>query len=228
MLFFTDLLSALPHAALGGVLIAAAWSLCDFAEFRRMWRFRGLGLVGAILTAVGVIGIGVMEGIAIGVLYSLIFVLRALAFPDDAVLGEVTPGEFRDRARHPEAKAIPGVVVYRFAAPLFFANCGMFRNRVEELIESSPEAVHTFVVDASAVFEVDLAACEVLAELHRELRDRGIRLVIASLRGNVKDTLVRGWGAAGTEKGLFVANLGAIQNLQPGDVVTPQSTVLIP
>lgn len=210
MLFFTDLLYSLPGAALGGILIAAAWSLCDFAEFRRMWRFRGVGLVGAILTAVGVVGIGVMEGIAIGVLYSLVLVLRALAFPDDAVLGEVVPGEFRDRGRHPEAKAIPGVLVYRFAAPLFFANCGRFRNRVEELIESSPEALHTFVLDASAVFEVDLAACEMLAELHRELRDRGIRLVIASLRGNVKDTLIRAWGAAGTEKGLFVANLGAI------------------
>jgi MFS superfamily sulfate permease-like transporter len=101
------------------------------------------------------------------------------------------------------------VLVYRFAAPLFFANCGMFRNRVEELIESSPERLHAFVLDASAVFGVDLAACEVLSELHRELQDRGIRLVIASLRGGVKDTLIRGWEAAGTEKGLFFASLGA-------------------
>lgn len=209
MLFFTDSLFLLPSAALGGILIAAAWSLCDFGEFRRMWRFRGLGLLGAVLTGAGVIGIGVMEGIGIGVLFSLVLVLRALAFPDDAVLGQVAPGEFHDRERHPEAQAIPGVLVYRFAAPLFFANCGRFRNQVEELIESSPEPFHALVLDASAVFEVDLAACEVLADLHRELRDRGIRFVIANLRGNVRETLIRGWDAAGTEKGLFFPTLGA-------------------
>ena len=209
MLFFTDLLYSLPSAALGGILIAAAWSLCDFGEFRRMWRFRGLGLVGAVVTVAGVVGIGVVEGIGIGVLYSLVLVLRALAFPDDAVLGQVTSEEFHDRERHPEAKAIPGVLVYRFAAPLFFANCGRFRNRVEELIEASPEPLHAFVLDASAVSGVDLAACEVLSKLYRELQDRGIRLVIASLRGGVKDTLIRGWEAAGTEKGLFFASLGA-------------------
>ncbi len=89
MLFLTGLLYSLPAAALGGILIAAAWSLCDFAEFRRMWRFRGVGLAGALLTAAGVVAIGVMEGIALGVVFSLILVLRALAFPADAVLGEL-------------------------------------------------------------------------------------------------------------------------------------------
>ena len=209
MLFLTGLLYSLPSAALGGILIAAAWNLCDFREFGRMWRFRGAGLVGALLTVAGVVGIGVMEGIGIGVLFSLILVLRALAFPEDAVLGQVGPEEFRDLKRHPEAKAIPGVIVYRFSGPLFFANCGVFRNRAEELIETSPDPLHGFVLDASAIFEVDLAACEVLSEFHGELRDRGIRLVIANLRGNVRDRLVRGWEAAATEKGLFLASVGA-------------------
>ena len=93
MLFLTGLLYSLPSAALGGILIAAAWILCDFQEFRRMWRFRGVGLVGARLTMAGVVGIGV--------LFCLIIVLRALAFPDDAVLGHVGPEEFRDLKRHP-------------------------------------------------------------------------------------------------------------------------------
>ena len=209
LLFLTGLLYSLPSAALGGILIAAAWSMCDFQEFRRMWHFRGVGLVGAILTMAGVVGIGVMAGIGIGVLFSLIIVLRALAFPDDAVLGQVGPGEFRDMKRYPEAKAIPGVVVYRFSGPLFFANCGVFRKRAEELIETSSCPLHSFILDASAIFDVDLAACEVLSEFHRELRERGIRLVIANLRGKVRDRLVRGWEVAATEKGLFSASLSS-------------------
>jgi len=215
MLFLTGLLYSLPSAALGGILIAAAWNLCEFQEFRRMWRFRGAGLMGALLTMAGVVSIGVMEGIGIGVLFSLIIVLRALAFPDDAVLGEVGPEEFRDLKRHPEAKAIPGVVVYRFSGLLFFANCGAFRNRAEALIETSPDPLYGFILDASAISEVDLAACEVLSELHGELRDRGIRLVIANLQGNVQDRLVRGWEGAATEKALFWASLGAaVRDLQ--------------
>ena len=106
--------------------------------------------------------------------------------------------------RHPEAKSIPGVVVYRFSGPLFFANCGFFRSRAEELIETSSETLHGFILDASAIFEMDLAACEVLSEFQAELRDRGIRLVIANLKGNVQDRLVRGWEGAATEKDHFL------------------------
>jgi sulfate permease, SulP family len=209
MLFLTGLLYSLPSAALGGILIASAWNLCDFQEFRRMWRFRGVGLVGAVLTMAGVVGIGVMEGIGIGVLFSLILVVRAMAFPNDALLGQTGPEEFHDAKRYPEAKAIPGVVVYRFSGPLFFANCGFFRSRAEELIETSPDPLHGFILDASAIFEVDFAACEVLSELHQNLRARGIRLVIVNLRDKVRDRLVRGWEAAATEKDLFIPSLGA-------------------
>ena len=215
MLFLTGLLYSLPSAALGGILIAAAWNLCDFQEFRRMWRFRGAGLVGALLTMACVLGIGVMEGIGIGVLFSLILVLRALAFPDDAVLGQVGPDEFRDRKRHPEAKAIPGVVVYRFSGLLFFANCGVFRNRAEELVDTSLEPLHGFVLDASAIVDVDLAACEVLSEFHTKLHDRGIRLVIANLQGNARERLARGWEVAAFDKRLFSSGVGAaVRDLQ--------------
>jgi sulfate permease, SulP family len=209
MLFLTGLLYSLPSAALGGILIASAWNLCDFQEFRRMWHFRSAGLVGAVLTMAGVVGIGVMAGIGIGVLFSLISVLRALAHPGDAVLGQTGPEEFHDLKRYPEAKAIPGVVVYRFSSLLFFANCGFFRNRAEQLIETSPDPLHGFILDASAIFEVDLVACEVLSELHQNLRARGIRLVIVNLRDKVRDRLVRGWEVAATEKDLFMPSLGA-------------------
>jgi sulfate permease, SulP family len=215
MLFLTGLLYSLPSAALGGILIASAWNLCDFREFRRIWNFRGVGLVGALLTLGGVVSIGVMEGIGIGVLFSLIIVLKALAFPDDTVLGQVGPEDFRDRRRHPEAKAIPGVIVYRFSGLLFFANCGLFRSRAEAFIEKSPKPLHGFVLDASAIFDVDLAACDILSEFHEELSKRGIRMVIANLQDNVRDRLVRGWEGAAIEQGLFAASVGAaVHDLQ--------------
>ena len=93
-LFLTGWLYSLPTAALGGILLASAWNLCDFREFGRIWRFRGVGLVGALLTMAGVVSLGVLEGIGLGVLFSIILVLRALAFPEDAVLGQVGPEEF--------------------------------------------------------------------------------------------------------------------------------------
>ena len=171
--------------------------------------------MGALLTMAGVVGIGVLEGIAIGVLFSLIFVLQALTFPNDAVLGQVGPEDFRDVKRHSEAKVVHGMVLYRFMGLLFFANCTVFRDRAEELVQASPVPLHGFILDASAIFEVDLAACEVLADFHSELRDRGIRLVIANLRDEVRDRLVRGWEDAACEKGLFATSLrAAVRDLQ--------------
>src|SRR3984893_13550762 len=83
MLWFAGLLYHLPLAALGGILVASAWTLCDFGEFVRLWRFRGISLAAALVTLAGVLALGIMEGILIGVVFSLILLLRALAFPPD-------------------------------------------------------------------------------------------------------------------------------------------------
>ena len=107
------------------------------------------------------------------------------------------------------------MVIYRFSGPLFFANCEVFRTRAEELITTSPEPLRGFILDASAIFVIDLTASEVLAEFHEELRRRGIQLVIANLRGHVRDRLGRAWEAVGTEKGLFsVSVAGAVRDLR--------------
>jgi high affinity sulfate transporter 1 len=192
MLWLTQLLYWLPTAALGGILIASAWGLCDFREFARLWRFRGISLAGALVTLVGVAVLGIMEGILLGVVFSLVLLLRALAFPPDAVLGRTPAGEWRDPAHRPEAVPVPGLLVYRFAAPLFFANSELFRERIEALVAGAAEPVTAVVVDGAAIHDVDIMACDMLAELDGDLRDRGIRLAFGNLRDRVVRDIERG------------------------------------
>ncbi|MCE9625921.1 MAG: SulP family inorganic anion transporter [Deltaproteobacteria bacterium] len=209
MLFLTPYLYHLPEAALGGILVAAAYNLCEFGEFRRMWRFRGAGFFGALLTFAGVVGIGVMQGIALGILYSLVLVLKALSFPDDAILGRNAEGEFHDLKRYPEAREIPGLILYRFSGPLFFANCGQFRSRVEGFLDAIQEPVKAVILDASGVINIDLAACELLSEIHEGLKNRGTRLEVANLRDFVKEQIFRGWEGSQDEPSLFFKDLNA-------------------
>jgi sulfate permease, SulP family len=112
MLWFAGLLYHLPLAALGGILMASAWTLCDFGEFVRLWRFRGISLAAALVTLAGVLALGIMEGILIGVVFSLILLLRALAFPPDAVLGRTPDGGWHDTVHRPDAAPVPGLLVY--------------------------------------------------------------------------------------------------------------------
>lgn len=192
MLYLAPLLYYLPLAALGGILMASAWSLCDFGEFVRLWRFRGISLAGALLTLAGVVALGVMEGILVGVVFSLVLLLRALAFPPDAVLGRTPDGGWHDPAHRRDAVPVPGLLVYRFSALLFFANCNLFRERIEALIDKAPQPVTAVVVDGGAIHDVDLMACELLVEIERELGERGIRLVFGNLRDRVQRDIERG------------------------------------
>ncbi len=191
-LWLTGLLFWLPQAALGGILIASAWGLCDFSEFRRLWRFRGISLAGALVTLVGVVALGVMEGILVGVVFALVLLLRALAFPVDAVLGRTPDGGWHDTAHRSDAAPVPGLLVYRFAAPLFFANCNQFRDRLDALVAAAPVPVAGVVLDGAAIQDVDLMGCEVLSDLHRELEARGVRFTIGNLRDRVKRDIERG------------------------------------
>ena len=196
MLWFAGLLYHLPLAALGGILMASAWTLCDIGEFVRLWRFRGISLAAALVTLAGVLALGIMEGILIGVVFSLILLLRALAFPPTAVLGRTPDGSWHDTAHRTDAVPVPGLMVYRFSAPLFFANCSLFRDRIEALIDMAPQPVRGVVVDGGAIHDVDLMACEMLVELDRELGERGIALAFGNLRDRVRRDIERGLSLA--------------------------------
>ena len=196
MLWFAGLLYHLPLAALGGILMASAWTLCDIGEFVRLWRFRGISLAAALVTLAGVLALGIMEGILIGVVFSLILLLRALAFPPTAVLGRTPDGTWHDTNHRTDAVPVPGLLVYRFSAPLFFANCSLFRDSIEALVDAAPQPVRGVVVDGGAIHDVDLMACEMLVELDRELGQRGIALAFGNLRDRVRRDIERGLSLA--------------------------------
>jgi sulfate permease, SulP family len=192
LLFFTPIVSSMPNAALAGILIAAAYNLCDFGELKRIWHFRGVGFVAAALTFVALITLDMMKGIAIGVLFCLILVIRAVSFPPDATLGWVDDlREFHDVSRNKRARSIPGVLVYRFSGPLFFANCSRFRERLEVLVETAAAPIHLIVVDCSAVLFVDLAGCEVISDLAQKLSAMQIKLALGEVHGALLSSFKR-------------------------------------
>jgi MFS superfamily sulfate permease-like transporter len=115
-----------------------------------------------------------------------------LAFPPDAVLGRTPDGGWHDPVHRPDAVAQPGLLVYRFSAPLFFANCNVFRDRIEALVAGASPPVRAVVVDGGAIHDVDLMACELLVELERDLAQQGVRLVFGNLRDRVQRDIERG------------------------------------
>jgi len=180
----------LPSAALAAVVVTAALSLADPAGIARLRRVRPTEFALALVAFVGVAVLGVLWGIGVAVGLSLMaFVLHAWR-PYMAELGRVDDLKgYHDLDRHPEGRRIPGLVIARFDAPLFFANAPVFAAFVRRLVDGAEEPVHWVVVAAEPVTDVDATAAEALVALDDELSRRGVRLVFAELKGPVKDRL---------------------------------------
>ncbi|HKQ47936.1 MAG TPA: sulfate permease [Phycisphaerae bacterium] len=192
LLFLTPLLRPLPTVALASILISAGVHLIEIHEYRVLFRGSRKGFVLALVVAAGVLLVGVVPGILIGVMASLIYVLARLARPLDAVLREVPEsGRFHDLGEAPEAETVPGLIAYRFYAPLFFANAEYFVQRVRELIASSPHPVRCFLIDMQAVWEVDVTASEALIRLADELQKDHVALGIARANRPLREKLER-------------------------------------
>ena len=177
LLFLTPVLRGLPTVALASILISAGIHLIEVHEYRVLARASRLALCLTLLVAAGVLVVGVVPGIVIGVTASLIYILVRLARPLDVVLREVPEtGRFHDLGEAPEAETVPGLIAYRFYAPLFFANAEHFVQRVRSLIAASPHPVRWFVVDMQAVWEIEITAAEALHRLADELAQQGIAL----------------------------------------------------
>jgi MFS superfamily sulfate permease-like transporter len=190
LLFLPSLLANLPNSALGAIVIAAALSLMDFATMTRFLRIRSSAFVLALAATLGVVFFGVLEGILIAVALSILTFFKRGWWPAGEVLGRVgSLGAWHRTDVFPEAVQIPGVVVFRWEAPLFFANAGTFRQTLRRLVKRSD--ARRAVVQCEAITDIDVTAAEMLQHLDSELGQRGVELVFVQLRTRLRELLAR-------------------------------------
>lgn len=173
-------LAYLPNVAIAAILVYTGFGLLDVAGLREMWRRdRRSGWI-ALTTSATVVVVGVLPGILMGTAFSIALLLSELARPHDALLGRV-PGsdDLHDVGDDEQAQVIPGLLVYRFYGPLFFANVGFFMERLQGFIDSAAHPVRQVVVDARAIPSLDYTAAEKLRPFFLRLTERGIELAVA-------------------------------------------------
>ncbi|WP_228035502.1 solute carrier family 26 protein [Oculatella sp. LEGE 06141] len=192
LLFLRPLLALFPNAALGAIVIFAATKLIEVPEFIRLQQFRRTELALALITTIGVLATDILVGVAVAVGLSVIDLFARVARPHDAVLGEV-PGlqGLHDIQDWQGATTIPGLVIYRYDAPLCFANAENFKQRALEAIAAETSSVQWFVLNTEAIVEIDITAVDMLSELHRELASQNITFAMARVKQDLYAQLKR-------------------------------------
>jgi high affinity sulfate transporter 1 len=183
----------IPRTALGGIVVFAAIRLIDVGEIRRLERFRSSELALAIAAATGVLLFDVLAGMLVAIALSVADLVRRIARPPAAVLGRVPDlAGFHDIGDYPTARTIPGLVLFRYDAPLCFANANDFRERALAAVDRETSPVEWFLLNAEAIVALDLTAADALRDLHRRLAARGIVFAMARVKQELRAQLARG------------------------------------
>ena len=203
------LLRDLAQPTLAAVVITASLSLADIAGMRRLWQLRRVEFVLSLVAFLGVALLGVLAGIAVAVALSILNVFRRAWWPYETVLGHVDgiPG-YHDIRTYPDADQADGVIVYRFDAPLIFANTRTFSGQVRELSRHDPKP-HCIVLASASISDVDTTAADMLSGLMHDLEDDGISLVFAELKDPVRGKIERYEAATVLEHGHFYPTVEA-------------------
>jgi len=210
LLVAPNLLRHLPAAALAAVVIASAIALIEVADLRRIFRIQRWEFWLSIVCFVGVAVLGAIPGIGLAIAIAVIEFLWDGWRPHSAVLGRVEGVKgYHDIKRYPNARLIPGLVLFRWDAPLFFANAELFKERVLEAAASAPAPIRWVVVAAEPVTSVDVTAADTLEELDKALHQTGIELCFAELKDPVKDKLKRFGVFAQIGEGFFFPTVGS-------------------
>lgn len=199
-------LARFPTAALAAVVIFAALKLIDITAFRRIRQLRTSELVLALATAVSVLAVGVLYGVLAAVALSILDLLRRMARPHDGILGHV-PGVagMHDIDDYPDAQPVPGLVVYRYDAPLCFANAENFRRRALAAVREATTETRWFLLNAEANIELDTTGAEALEGLREELVQRGIVFAMARVKQELRtDLQAIGFADAVGEERIFM------------------------
>jgi MFS superfamily sulfate permease-like transporter len=167
-------------------------SLFDFGALRRFLKVRRSDFVLSMVALLGVAALGVLPGIAVAVGVSVLDVVRRAWRPHDAILGRARGVKgYHDVKRYPDARQVPGLILFRWDAPLFFANADTFRERILDSVEAAATPTRWVVVAAEPITDVDTTAAELIQELDAELKARGAELAFAEMKDPVKDRLNR-------------------------------------
>jgi sulfate permease, SulP family len=181
----------LPDAVLGAIVIAATLGLIDVDEMRRYWRWRRTDFVIAVTAMVGVLLTSVLTGMVLAVLLSVLLLLYQASRPYVAVLGRV-PGRaatFGDLARHADAEPVPRLVIVRLDAPLYFFNANVAKAEIVDIAAAQDPPPHGVLIDLAATADLDVTTTDMLFELVADLRSRSIEVLVAQVRGTVRDRL---------------------------------------
>lgn len=182
LLFLTGLLANLPLVILAAILIVAVWGLIDFEQLRWLWKVRRSEFGLAIVTALGVLTVGLLQTILLAVVFSLLGVIGRISRPHDAVLHHDPQRDLfveKESDGTDEVELMPGLIVYRFDAPLFFANATVFIEQARRLIVQAKHPVRWFLINAEPITDVDATAAMTFVEFDNDMDARGIQIAIA-------------------------------------------------
>lgn len=187
ILFLGPLLARFPTVVLGAIVLFAATKLVDLPGFIRLWQFRKTEFLLAVVAFAGVLVLGILNGVLIAVALSVAEMLQRVARPHDAVMGFV-PGlaGMHDIDDYPVAETVPGLVVYRYDSPLFFANAEDFRDKALQTVDDSPDPVNWLILNMEANVEVDITAMYALDNLRADLNNRGVVLALTRVKNDLR------------------------------------------
>ncbi len=192
----SSLFRNLPNAALAAIIIVSVVGLVNVGELRRLYRLDKPDFALAIISLTGVLLLGILPGLAVAVAAGLVALVYRGYRPHTAVLGGVTGEEdedygFRNVDRHPQAETFPGLIIFRFDTELFFANANYFRNQIREVVKGAKPPARAILVDAGAISHIDTTGTDMLAELVSELSESNVELLLARVKGPVRDIFRR-------------------------------------
>jgi MFS superfamily sulfate permease-like transporter len=192
LLFLPGLVKNLPQAALAAIVITASFRLFDVKELRHLWRVRRSEFFLALVCIFGVTLAGVLEGIVIAIVVSILHFFSRAWRPYATVLGEPKDvAGYHDIRSYPDAARQPGLVILRWDAPIFFANANIFRKLVRDQIAQSSPTPLWILISAAPITDVDTTAADMLVDLDLELNEKGIHLAFAELKDPVREKIER-------------------------------------
>ncbi|MGB6380002.1 MAG: SulP family inorganic anion transporter, partial [Syntrophobacteria bacterium] len=192
LVFALPLFFKLPKATLSAIVIQALSGLLNFAYFRRLLRINREEFAYAMAALFGVLLLGILQGVALGVVLALVVLIRRVSRPATAVLGRL-PGtdDYRDIDVHPEAEALPGLLIFRFDAPVIFPNVGYFADEVRRLIAEAATPIREVLIPAQQINQLDSTGADQLAKLQAELLAKGIAFSFAEAKSALREAMGR-------------------------------------